>query len=71
MDWRTFGEADTVHVIIKIRCPNGWSIQSIACRILKLNELLKIAEIFSAILHQIRQNLTQNSHRFAIGIMET
>ncbi len=59
------------HVIIKIRCPHGWSIQSIARMILKLNELLKmVEEPFSSILNQIRQNLAQNSHKFVIGIIE-
>ncbi len=28
-------------------------------------------EPFLSILHQDRQNLTQNSHKFAIGIIET
>ncbi len=51
--------------------PPGWSIQSIACTILKLNELLKMVEPFSSILHQIRQNLAQNSYKLSFGIMET
>ncbi len=30
-----------------------------------------MVEPFSSILHQIQQNLAQNSHKFDIGIMET
>ncbi len=71
LDWRTFGEADMAHVIIKICCPHGWSIQSTAHKILKLNELLKMFEPFSSILHQIWQNLTQHAHKFNIRIMES
>ncbi len=65
------GKVDTAHIIIKILGPHGWSIQFIARRILKLDELLKMVEPFLSILHKIRQSLTQNSHKFAIGIMKT
>ncbi len=33
--------------------------------------LLMTYQKFSSILHEIRQNLAQNSHKFAIRIMET
>ncbi len=70
LDWRTFGEADTAHISIKIWWPHDGSIQSIARRILKLNKFFKMFKPFSLILRQIRLNLTQNCQKFAIGIME-